>query len=171
MRALHETGWINFRMRATLMSFASYQLWLHWRRLAQFLARQFIDFEPGIHYSQVQMQSGVTGINTIRIYSPKKQAQEKDSSGEFIRKYCPELSAIPDADLAEPHLMPPLLASSVGFVPGQTYPEPMVDPEASYQRAKERIFEWHQKSNVKAEAKKVYLKHGSRDRKRRTRRP
>jgi deoxyribodipyrimidine photo-lyase len=171
MRALHETGWINFRMRATLMSFASYQLWLHWRRPAQFLARHFIDFEPGIHYSQVQMQSGVTGINTIRIYSPKKQAQEKDSSGEFIRKYCPELSAVPDADLAEPHLMPPLLASSMGFVPGQTYPEPMVDPEASYQRAKERIFEWHQKSNVKAEAKKVYLKHGSRDRKRQTRRP
>jgi len=171
MRALHETGWINFRLRATLMSFASYQLWLHWRKPAQFLARQFVDFEPGIHFSQVQMQSGVTGINTIRIYSPKKQALEKDSSGEFIRTYCPELAPLPDADLAEPHQIPPLLAGSLGFMPGETYPNPIVDPEESYHRAKERIFTWHQKLSVRAEAKKVYQKHGSRDRKRREPRP
>ena len=167
MRALHQTGWINFRLRATLMSFASYQLWLHWRKPAQFLARQFVDFEPGIHLSQVQMQSGVTGINSIRIYSPKKQALEKDPSGEFIRKYCPELASLPNNDLAEPHHIPPLLGGSLGFIPGENYPNPIVDPEASYHEAKERIFQWHQKSNVRAEAKMVYQKHGSRDRNRR----
>ena len=53
MRALHQTGWINFRMRAMLVSFASYHLWLHWRQPALYLARLFLDYEPGIHYSQI----------------------------------------------------------------------------------------------------------------------
>ncbi|MDO9284766.1 MAG: FAD-binding domain-containing protein, partial [Aquabacterium sp.] len=67
MRQLVATGWLNFRMRAMLVSFAAYHLWLHWRAPGQFLARQFLDFEPGIHWSQMQMQSGTTGINTLRI--------------------------------------------------------------------------------------------------------
>ena len=84
MRALIKHGWINFRMRAMLISFASYQLWLHWIKPAQYLAKLFTDFETGIHYSQVQMQSGVTGINAIRIYSPIKQANDQDPDGNFI---------------------------------------------------------------------------------------
>ena len=162
MRSLKINGWINFRMRAALMSFASYQLWLHWRRPAQFLAKHFIDFEPGIHFSQAQMQSGVTGINTIRIYSPKKQAIEQDPKGEFIRTYCPELASLSNEDLAEPHLTPPILAASLGFESGITYPRPIVDPEQSYSIAKQRIFEWMARPSVKRDARRVYEKHGSR---------
>ena len=164
MRALKIHGWINFRMRAMLMSFASYQLWLDWRKTAPFLARQFIDFEPGIHYSQAQMQSGVTGINAIRIYSPKKQAVDQDPEGIFIRKYCPELSRVPITDLAEPDRMPPLLASAQGFVIGRDYPAPIVDPEESYHQARERIFTWRERPSVKRAAQGVYQKHGSRKR-------
>lgn len=145
MRSLQLNGWINFRMRAALMSFASYQLWLHWRRPAQFLARLFVDFEPGIHFSQAQMQSGVTGINTIRIYSPKKQAAEQDPKGEFIRKYCLELAGLSIADLPEPHLTPPLIAAALGFESGITYPKPIVDPEQAYSAAKKKIFEWRER--------------------------
>ncbi len=165
MRSLKINGWINFRMRAALMSFASYQLWLHWRKPAQFLAKHFIDFEPGIHFSQAQMQSGVTGINTIRIYSPKKQAIEQDPTGEFIRKYCPELAALPTEDLAEPHLTPPLIAAAVGYVSGVSYPDPIVDPETAYNSAKVRIFDWMEKPSVRKAANAVYQKHGSRKRK------
>jgi deoxyribodipyrimidine photo-lyase len=161
MRALHQHGWINFRMRAMLMSFSSYQLWLHWKKPAVFLARHFLDFEPGIHYSQAQMQSGVTGINTIRIYSPAKQQVDQDPQGKFIRDHLPELSFIPDADLAEPHKMPPLLQISSGFRIGIDYPEPIVDPVASYQTAKQRIFEWKARDATQKAAKKVVAKHTS----------
>jgi deoxyribodipyrimidine photo-lyase len=44
MRSLVATGWLNFRMRAMLMSFASYHLWLHWRGTAPWLGAQFLDF-------------------------------------------------------------------------------------------------------------------------------
>ena len=60
MRSLIATGWINFRMRAMLQSVASYTLSLPWRVSGAHLARQFLDYEPGIHWSQIQMQSGVT---------------------------------------------------------------------------------------------------------------
>ena len=122
MRALHRTGWINFRMRAMLVSFAAYHLWLHWRRPAVYLARQFVDYEPGIHYSQFQMQSGVTGINTVRIYSPSKQVLDQDPHGEFIRRYVPELADVPDEHLAEPHKMPPIIQQDCGCVVGRDYP-------------------------------------------------
>jgi deoxyribodipyrimidine photo-lyase len=91
MRALIATGWIKFRMRAMLISFASHHLWLQWRRPALYLAQLFTDYEPGIHYSQVQMQSGTTGINTIRIYNPIKQGFDQDPEGEFIKTWIPEL--------------------------------------------------------------------------------
>ena len=97
MRQLSSTGWINFRMRAMIMSAASYNLWLPWRETGCYLATRFIDYEPGIHWSQVGMQSGTTGINTIRAYSLSKQGRDQDPDGSYIRKWDPELSNVPTA--------------------------------------------------------------------------
>ncbi|MDE5037666.1 FAD-binding domain-containing protein, partial [Francisella tularensis] len=85
---------LNFRMRAMLMSFASYHLWLDWRVTSLYLAGLFTDYVPGIHYSQVQMQSGTTGIISIRIYNPSKQSIDQYPNGEFIRRWLPELENV-----------------------------------------------------------------------------
>lgn len=162
MRALRTHGWINFRMRAMLVSFASYQLWLHWRKPAQYLASLFTDFEPGIHFSQVQMQSGVTGINTIRIYSPTKQGLDQDPEGKFIKQFCPELEGLGPENIHQPHLVPPLLQTIAGVKIGVHYPEPIVDPTQSYREAKEKIYQWRKKQEVNQLARKVYERHGSR---------
>lgn len=162
MRCLHQTGWINFRMRAMLVSFASYQLWLHWRRPAEYLARYFLDFEPGIHFSQFQMQSGVTGINTIRIYNPIKQAYDQRGAADFIRKFVPELSDIKDNGVCDPEAMPPFLLIETGVRLGDTYPRPIVANKEAYDLAKKRIFEWRQQESVRSLAKRVLEKHASR---------
>jgi len=165
MRCLLQTGWINFRMRALLVSFASYQLWLHWPKTAEFLAKHFVDFEPGIHFSQFQMQSGVTGINNVRIYSPVKQSWDQDPKGEFIKEYCPELKGLDPQHIHEPQKTPPLLAKMMGFELGESYPQPIVNAQESYNRAKTLIFERRATLLAQQEAGRVYQKHGSRKRK------
>ncbi len=167
MRALHAHGWINFRMRAMLMSFAGYQLWLHWRQPAIHLARLFTDYEPGIHYSQAQMQTGTTGINAPRIYSPAKQVRDHDPAGHFIRRWIPALSDVPDSWLAEPYRMPANLQARYGCRIGSDYPAPAVDPETAYRAARECIASLRRNPAQRAEAQRLYTKHGSRKRRQR----
>ena len=162
MRALHSGGWINFRMRAMLVSFASYHLWIHWRPTGQYLARHFLDYEPGIHWCQMQMQSGTTGINSIRIYNPTKQIRDHDPTGIFIREYVPELRDVPDEYIAAPEEMPPLLQLGLGCVIGKDYPEPIVPGKESWKKARDRIWKIKKSPAAKAEAKEIYEKHGSR---------
>ena len=162
MRSLRATGWLNFRMRAMLVSFASYHLWLHWRATGLFLARQFLDFEPGIHWCQMQMQSGTTGINTLRIYSPTKQAQDHDPAGVFIRRWVPELAPVPLALLATPWRMGAAQQRAVGCVLGQDYPAPIVDDTVAVKRAKERLYGLRGTAASRAEADTIQDQHGSR---------
>jgi len=162
MRSLKATGWLNFRMRAMLVSFASYHLWLHWREPGLFLARQFLDFEPGIHWSQMQMQSGTTGINTLRMYSPTKQAQDQDPEGLFIRRWVPELARVPLPYLAEPWKMDISVQRMAGCHIGHDYPAPVVDDKAAMKAAKDRMYGLRQTEQARAEAGDVQARHGSR---------
>ena len=162
MRALHATGWINFRMRAMLMSVASHHLWLPWRDSGLHLARLFVDYEPGIHWSQCQMQSGTTGINAIRIYNPIKQGQDHDPTGDFIRQWLPELAAVPAVHLHEPWLMAEITQQRVGCVLGIDYPLPVVEPTAAAREARERIWALRQELGFRELANSIHHKHGSR---------
>jgi deoxyribodipyrimidine photo-lyase len=154
---LHANGWINFRMRAMLVAFASYHLWLDWRRTAPVLARLFTDYEPGIHYSQFQMQSGVTGINAVRIYNPVKQSLEHDPEGRFIRRYLPELRDLPLEALHMPWRLD---------APPRGYPAPLVDHEQAAREARRRMTPFRRGEGFRDEAREVFRKLGSRDRRR-----
>ncbi|MFK7742500.1 MAG: FAD-binding domain-containing protein [Planctomycetota bacterium] len=164
MRCLRHTGWMNFRMRAMLVSFASYHLWLHWREVGLHLARVFVDFEPGIHWSQVQMQSGVTGINTVRIYSPAKQLTDQDPDGTFVKRWVPELKNVPKKLLTEPFRMTRADQDAASCRIGVDYPEPIVEHAAAVKLAKDRIYATRRTAPAREEAQRVYAKHGSRRR-------
>lgn len=159
---LRETGWLNFRMRAMLVSVAAYPLWLHWQPVGQWLARQFLDYEPGIHWSQMQMQSGTTGINTARIYNPIKQAQDHDPHGHFVRRWLPAMRRVPDAWLFEPWRMPPDLQARYGVVVGRDIAIPLVNLEAASRQAKARLYVLRAQPVVRAAKAAIVKKHGSR---------
>ena len=162
MRALVATGWINFRMRAMLCSFAAYQLWQDWRAPARHLARCFIDYEPGIHYPQVQMQSGTTGINTLRIYNPVKQGLDHDPDGVFLRTWLPELADLPTPLLHEPWKAETPLLRAAGVRLDGTYPRPIVDSTEAARFARETLWPLRRGRAVRQAAAAVVEKHGSR---------
>lgn len=152
MRSLIATGWLNFRMRSMLMAFASYHLWLDWRATGMHLARMFTDYEPGIHWSQVQMQSGTTGINTPRIYNPVKQGRDQDPDGLFTRHWVPELRDVPEELLQEPWRWSGVL----------NYPAPVVDVAQAARHARERIWAVRRQDGFREAAAQVVDKHASR---------
>jgi len=192
MRCLIKHGWLNFRMRAMLGSFATYNLWLDWKRIAPHLARVFLDYEPGIHYPQLQMQAGTTGINAMRVYNVTKQGKDQDPDGIFIKKYIPELRSVPLEYIHEPSKMKRSVQENCRVIIGSdkedvqncngqlkmpfqpknvskrdstefiSYPSPIIDEKISATKAKEKVSSVRKQNSTKRQAEQVYIRHGSR---------
>ncbi|MEL7453706.1 MAG: deoxyribodipyrimidine photo-lyase [Pseudomonadota bacterium] len=157
MRALRATGWMNFRMRAMLMAVSSYHLWLDWRKPGEHLARCFTDYDAGIHWPQVQMQSGTTGINTVRIYNPVKQGHDQDPEGTFIRDWIPELATVPDQYIHEPWMW-----DQASTLLGRAYPFPIIDHLAAAKDARQKVWAIRRGAGFRDTANKIQVRHGSR---------
>lgn len=163
MRCLRATGWLNFRMRAMLVSFGTHHLAQRWQDIGRVLAPLFLDYEPGIHWSQVQMQASVVGINTVRIYSPEKQARDQDPEGTFVQRWVPELEGVPPEHLPAPHATPPLLLAALGLGDLESrYPRPLVDSREAVRAARERIAAVRGQEGTRHASREVHRKHGSR---------
>jgi deoxyribodipyrimidine photo-lyase len=159
MRCLNETGYLNFRMRSMLVSFFTHILWQPWQEATSHLSKMFLDFEPGIHFPQLQMQAGETGINSLRIYNPIKNSIDHDAQAVFIKKWCPELANLPVYFIHEPYLMTTLDMQFNNFELGIDYPKPVVDIKTNRKRASDIL--WNLKKNplVQKESFRILKKH------------
>ena len=163
MRCLGETGYLNFRMRAMVVSFFTHILWQPWQASSQHLSRLFLDFEPGIHFSQLQMSSGETGINLLRIYNPIKNSLTHDEDGTFIKKWVPELAHLPISFVHEPYLMTVLDQQFNNFKLGEDYPNPIVEIKFARKKASDILWEMKKDARVQEENYRILKKHTNTD--------
>ena len=131
-----------------LVSVATFSLSLPWRPVAEWLAKLFVDFEPGIHYPQIQMHSGMSGNKTLRIYNPVNQAFDLDRSGIFVKRWVPELRSISLTWIFEPWKSKGCLKTSVKSEEVSCYPAPFVDFEIVHREAKAKITELRAQHNI-----------------------
>ncbi len=137
MRELATTGWMHNRLRLVTSSFLVKDLLVDWRIGEQHFRRLLVDGDVPQNAGNWQWVAG-TGPDAapyFRVLNPLTQARRFDPEGHYVRRWVPELAAIPGAAVHAPSELPPLELAAAGVAIGDTYPEPIVDHGTARERA------------------------------------
>jgi deoxyribodipyrimidine photo-lyase len=137
MRQLWQTGWMHNRVRMVVASFLVKHLLIDWRAGADWFMDTLVDADLAANSMNWQWTAG-TGIDSqpfFRVFNPVSQGEKFDTDGAYVRRFVPEIAALPDKSLHAPWLAPPLTLQAAGVTLGRTYPAPIVDLAAGRERA------------------------------------
>ena len=137
MRELWHTGWMHNRVRMVVASFLIKHLLIPWQQGEAWFWDTLVDADLASNAASWQWVagSGADAAPYFRIFNPVTQGETFDPEGVYVRRWVPEIAALPDADLHAPWMAPPAVLASAGIVLGRTYPLPIVDHGEARARA------------------------------------
>ncbi len=141
MRQLAQSGYMHNRLRMVTASFLTKDLGIDWRRGERFFALHLNDYDLAANNGgwQWAASTGCDAQPWFRIFNPVAQSEKFDAKGRFIRRYVPELAALPDAAIHAPWLARPVDLEAAGLVLGRDYPRPVVDHAEARERTLARF--------------------------------
>lgn len=139
MRQLWQTGWMHNRVRMIVASFLTKHLLMPWQAGEDWFWDTLVDADPASNPASWQWTagSGADAAPYFRIFNPMTQGSKFDASGDYVRKWCPELARVPDKHLHAPFNAPASILEEAGVKLGETWPYPIVDHSAARERALE----------------------------------
>ncbi len=137
MRQLWETGWMHNRVRMIVASFLTKHLLLHWQNGETWFWDTLVDADPASNPASWQWTagSGADSAPYFRIFNPITQGQKFDADGAYVRRWCPEITGLPDKYLHAPWTADKETLSRAGIKLGVDYPWPLVDHKSARERA------------------------------------
>ncbi len=140
MQQINQTGYMHNRLRMVVASFFTKDLGLDWRRGEAYFALHLNDFDLAANNGgwQWAASTGCDAQPYFRIFNPVSQSERFDAEGRFIRRYLPQLAALPDKLIHAPWLARPVDLAAAGIELGRHYPLPVVDHAAAREKTLQR---------------------------------
>ncbi len=133
MRELWATGWMHNRVRMLVASFLVKNLRIPWQQGARWFWDTLVDADLASNTLGWQWSAGcgTDAAPYFRVFNPSRQGEQFDPDGHYVRRWVPELAAVPAKWLHAPWTLPAAEQARTGFTPGLSYPRPLVDFTAS----------------------------------------
>jgi deoxyribodipyrimidine photo-lyase len=137
MRELWATGSMHNRVRMIVASFLTKNLLIPWQEGARWFWNTLLDADLANNTMGWQWVagSGADAAPYFRIFNPVLQGEKYDRDGRYVRRWVPELARLPDRYIHRPWAADPAALADAGIRPGDEYPQPLVDLQASRKAA------------------------------------